>query len=658
MSQDLIAESAASPVAVAGSEPRYCAYPWQQMIVDLSGEVVPCCFWSGYGNSGQPLGNTNINTLEEIWNGAEYQALRHANAAGKLEGHPCNRCMAYTWANGSYPPFTSPISWRREAGHCFLVEIPERFWRESGAFLAESVLLEDGVPLPFPSALHDDIRREGSGRYSFWGDTLYFSTSDNSDPARNGRRYELSNARGRVTLQGLDADSPSGRNILQSHEEYKAGAELMSAKPTMISLISTADCNIDCPGCSQNLVRLVRVQHRKETVPDVLAHVPYLHQFIWHGGEPYLIKRFRQFIDDFTREDNPNLSFGFTSNGTMLTAKELEKLDKFPRINASVSVDSFNKITFEKIRAGADYDKVIENLLRALGTYETPGRIFSVGMIICKSNFLELPQNLQYAIDHDIGLNLSPVVIYPMTEQLNVFEDFHRQTRGWKEALQGARAIVAKAIEEKRPAMRRVNPTGMLQELESILQRAEATHAKSAEVKFRINDPHASLKSMQRPGIVFHHKKADTVLAYAELVSGDERGTVRLPGEYAAREIYWALVHNLADPIGQLHAQPLHRIDVSIPLTINLPAFKPIAPIKNISFSNYGETTPQGLNVRHPQDIADAHRRLDRTYTPSSNIVVNDWRTHMYLMARDVARRTRNWVLGKTASNGGNNARP
>jgi radical SAM protein with 4Fe4S-binding SPASM domain len=449
--------------------PTYCAYPWQQMIVDLTGEVVPCCFWSGYGNVGKPLGNTNLASIDEIWNSSEYQALRRANASGNLENHPCNQCVAYAWSNGNYPPFSSPIPWRHESGHCYLVKIPESFTKLAGESLSHAELLEDGVPLPFPKSVHDAIRKQGEGRYSVWGHALYFSTSDNSDPSDNGRSYELKVPHGRIRLQGLVVNSVSGQNILKAWEEYREGVEVMSAKPTMISLVSTADCNIDCPGCSQNMVRLVRVQHRAETVPDILEHVRYLYQFIWHGGEPYLIKRFRRFIDGFRTEDNPNLAFGFTSNGTMLTAMELNKLQKFPRINASISIDSFNKETFGKIRKGADYDTVLSNALRAIATYDAPDRVFSIGMIVCKSNFRELPENLRFSIERDMGLNLSPVVIYPVTEQLNVFENYQLQTQGWQEALDHARSIMQQAVAEKRPAVRRVDATGMLAELQSIL---------------------------------------------------------------------------------------------------------------------------------------------------------------------------------------------
>ncbi len=598
-----------------------CAYPWQQMIIDLTGEVVPCCFWSGYGNVGKPLGNTNVSSVGEIWNGEAYQALRKANASGNLEGHPCHQCTAYAWSNGVYPPFSSPIPWRHESGHCYVVEIPEKYVENAGESLKDAELLEDGVALAVANAVHDEIRRTGLGRYSVWGRTLYFSTSDNSDPSDNGRSYELSLPVGRIKLQGLVADSASGRNILKAREEYVAGVEVMTAKPTMISLISTADCNIDCPGCSQNMVRLVKVQHRKGTVEDLLTYVPYLYQFIWHGGEPYLIKRFRQFVDDFRTEDNPNLAFGFTSNGTMLTAKEFDKLQRFPRINASISMDSFNKETFEKIRKGADYDKVLSCVLRAIATYDAPDRVFSVGMIVCKSNFLELPENLKFAIEHDIGLNLSPVVIYPVTEQLDVFENFQLQTKGWQEALDQARSIMQQAVKENRPSVRRVDATGMLAELQSILDRARERYRDAVRLELVVEDHDMSLPQMARPGIIVYDHQANEPIAYCDLDSGSGRYYVRVPRGYTPKHAYWSLEHNLLEPFGRVHDgnfghDPTRSLtnkfeDSTVtPTHIRVPKFVALLRPRNIALANYGESTPDGLHVKDPVQIASAYRKL------------------------------------------------
>jgi radical SAM protein with 4Fe4S-binding SPASM domain len=622
------------------SEPttqRYCAYPWQQMVVDLTGEVVPCCFWSGYGNTGKPLGNTNVNTVEEIWNGPGYQALRRANASGNLEGHPCRECMAYAWAGGNYPPFSSPIPWRHESGHCFIVEIPEGFAIAAGDRLAEAKLFEDGFELEHSGALHEDIRAIGAGRYSVWGGTLYFSSSDNSEPSENGRVYELRAGEHRVALKGLVLGCKSSENIQAAKKEYADGVEIMKAKPTMISLISTADCNIDCPGCSQNTVRLVRVQHRAETVPDVLEYVPYLYQFIWHGGEPFLIKRFRQFIDDFQTEDNPNLTFGFTSNGTMLTAKEFEKLQKFPRINASFSVDSFRKETFERIRKGADFEKVLANVCRAIDGYDAPTRVYSVGMIVCKSNLLELPANLQFAIDRDIGLNLSPVVIYPVTERLDVFRDFEVQTEGWREAIDAAKKVVAAAAQQARPSMRRVDPTGMVLEIERIFNAAAERHRGAAEIEFVVHDPHRSLSRMSCPGIILFDVLTNQSVAYCELDHGSGRYLLEVPGGHAPDGVYWALAHSLLEPSGWVVSGWFEHVDKRdmakrfedkevLPALVCVPMFSALERPKNIHFSRYGESTPEGLNVVDPKDISFAYGQLVASERQSGGGLVMDGR--------------------------------
>lgn len=53
------------------------------------------------------------------------------------------------------------------------------------------LLLEDGKVLGYGHNRHADIFSEGRGLYSFWKGFLYFSTSDNSDPNLNGRRYAI-----------------------------------------------------------------------------------------------------------------------------------------------------------------------------------------------------------------------------------------------------------------------------------------------------------------------------------------------------------------------------------------------------------------------------------------------------------------------------------
>ncbi|MBF0459127.1 MAG: hypothetical protein HQK99_14650 [Nitrospirae bacterium] len=76
------------------------------------------------------------------------------------------------------------------AGHAWYA----KFARNSFTSPSRAVLLENGLPLRCGNSGTDTIAYVGGGRYYLSNDELLFSASDNSDPATNGRRYELLSA--------------------------------------------------------------------------------------------------------------------------------------------------------------------------------------------------------------------------------------------------------------------------------------------------------------------------------------------------------------------------------------------------------------------------------------------------------------------------------
>lgn len=77
-----------------------------------------------------------------------------------------------------------------DSGFCFRAPGPRRMIsdQEGSSML---ILLEDEMPLAAPHTAHHEIRHLGRGRYSHWGRYIYFSSTDNTDPRRNGRVYKL-----------------------------------------------------------------------------------------------------------------------------------------------------------------------------------------------------------------------------------------------------------------------------------------------------------------------------------------------------------------------------------------------------------------------------------------------------------------------------------
>jgi len=66
---------------------QYCEFPWTSATVMAEGNVVPC---TQISNNEIVLGNVNKKSLEDIWNGEEYQKLRQMHITGNFpKGHKC-----------------------------------------------------------------------------------------------------------------------------------------------------------------------------------------------------------------------------------------------------------------------------------------------------------------------------------------------------------------------------------------------------------------------------------------------------------------------------------------------------------------------------------------------------------------------------------------
>jgi hypothetical protein len=81
---------------------------------------------------------------------------------------------------------------RHQVGHCYVADLPK--WVPSGEAIGLARkstlrLFEAGVQLGRGSASHEQIRSHGGGLYSHWGNCLYFSARDNSNPIIETRDY-------------------------------------------------------------------------------------------------------------------------------------------------------------------------------------------------------------------------------------------------------------------------------------------------------------------------------------------------------------------------------------------------------------------------------------------------------------------------------------
>ena len=98
-------------------------------------------------------------------------------------------------------------------------------------------LCEDSIVLGPAHSSHDAIRGTGAGAYSHWENSLYFSTSDNSDPRTNGRTY---------TLKRIDLVAPGAvDDAIAGDEVSSAWVSLRQAALDGLGLDQSFDqCNL------------------------------------------------------------------------------------------------------------------------------------------------------------------------------------------------------------------------------------------------------------------------------------------------------------------------------------------------------------------------------------------------------------------------------
>jgi SAM-dependent methyltransferase len=92
-----------------------------------------------------------------------------------------------------------------ESGNCWICRLPEDVAvgeAENEGRASSLIIFEDVNSLGPSSSTHNIIREQGHGAYSHWNRELYFSTSDNSNPLKNKRRYTIA-----APLEGSEEDS-------------------------------------------------------------------------------------------------------------------------------------------------------------------------------------------------------------------------------------------------------------------------------------------------------------------------------------------------------------------------------------------------------------------------------------------------------------------
>jgi radical SAM protein with 4Fe4S-binding SPASM domain len=148
--------------------------------------------------------------------------------------------------------------------------------------------------------------------------------------------------------------------------------------PSVVGIESTNNCNLECVMCPrQEMTRKISDIDPvvfKKIIDDIKGKV----EFVWlqDYGEPFLNKQIFELIK-YARSQG--VGTGISTNATVLTPKIIDGIFESGLDYIIFAIDGATRETYEKIRVGAKYDKVVENVRRFLEAKKKAGaQIFSV----------------------------------------------------------------------------------------------------------------------------------------------------------------------------------------------------------------------------------------------------------------------------------------
>jgi len=176
-------------------------------------------------------------------------------------------------------------------------------------------------------------------------------------------------------------------------DDIKNKRAILSVPPARITLSDSGACNLKCIMCgSGRNYQNEDTRVAKRTMEEVKKILPNLKEIRLTGdGDPFFRQDTREFLETFEPAKYPDLEFIILTNGQMLNHRMWDKIKHNNIKEIWVSVDAATKETYEKIRVGGNWERLLTNLemisnLRAQGII----KFFEINMTVMRSNYKEV----------------------------------------------------------------------------------------------------------------------------------------------------------------------------------------------------------------------------------------------------------------------------
>ena len=218
--------------------------------------------------------------------------------------------------------------------------------------------------------------------------------------------------------------------LLDTREGTKQWKPVLPLKQIKnIRLAIDDSCNLSCPSCrTHQIFEKDKFQLRKRyRLADRIieyvrrqSHTINIH--VGSDGDPFASLIYRYFVKNI--KDLPNVRFSIQTNGLLIKKMYQRHIELFEKLDVlNVSIDGATKITYELLRRGGSYEKIIENLKFIKLVKNNFKFKFHLHMVVQQENWKEMPLMLELGRRYGVDM-----IFFNKIENWNTKLDFSNQT--------------------------------------------------------------------------------------------------------------------------------------------------------------------------------------------------------------------------------------
>ncbi len=177
--------------------------------------------------------------------------------------------------------------------------------------------------------------------------------------------------------------------------EYEIAAKktVLQSKPRNLMVVLSNKCNISCIMCLTSKSKWELPQERLE---EIISMFPYLERIMWQGGEVLFLPYFKDILKKALQY--PNMRQSMITNLQLADNETMELIVK-NNIEVTVSIDGVSKNIYEKIRRGASFERLTDNInmLNAIRDKIKNKVILNMNVVVMNENFRTLSLFVDFA---------------------------------------------------------------------------------------------------------------------------------------------------------------------------------------------------------------------------------------------------------------------